>query len=172
MWLQLRFSKPFQHMLVSFAEIQSINACDLLDLKLLNSRSNQELNMLSKIIQKALHIDQRGHASLCGHVTSEQKPAVPWRYFQIFCSEELSPSSCPVRDMGILSQPHWKASLCHMEDTQQGSIRSSNQPHGKNCKSLASTRNVSRPDSMRGLQLNLLCCTAEKNNNIRKYIYF
>lgn len=63
------------------------------------------------------------------HVTSEQKPAVPCPYFQLFCSEELSPSSCPVRDPGIPSQPHHcKDSLCHTEDTQQGSEAAAGAP--------------------------------------------
>lgn len=54
--------------------------CDFLDLKLLNSCSNQEFNMLSKIIQKALHVDQYGRASLRGHTCylwAEASSALP-----------------------------------------------------------------------------------------------
>lgn len=54
-------------MLTSFAEIQSTNLFDFLDLKLLGSCSNLEFNTLSKITQKALHVVKYGHASVCGH---------------------------------------------------------------------------------------------------------
>lgn len=54
-------------MLTSFPETEARNLFHFLDLKLINSCSNQEFNMLSKIIQETLHVDEYGYASICGH---------------------------------------------------------------------------------------------------------
>lgn len=54
-------------MLTSFAETEATDLFNFLDLKFTSSCSNQEFNTLSKIIQEALHVDEYGHASVCGH---------------------------------------------------------------------------------------------------------
>lgn len=144
MWLQLRFSDAFQHMLVPFAEIQPINLCDFLDLKLLNSCSNQEFNMLSKTIQKALHEDQRRRASLC-YLWEEASsalalsPDILLRRAISFLLPRETPGKPLPATLESQSVPHGRYT------TGQGrSIRSSNYPHGNNSKYFASTRQNTR----------------------------
>lgn len=113
MWLELRFSKTFQHMLTSFAEIQSTNLFDSLDLKLLSLCSNQEFNTLSKITQEALHVVKYGHASVCGHACYLWAQANS----ALALFPDVSPKSyllppAPAGHLGFLSQPTTVKTLC------------------------------------------------------------
>lgn len=147
--------------------------CDFLDLKLLNSCSNQEFNMLSKIIQKALHVDQYGRASLRGHTCylwAEASSALPLfpdillrRAISFLLPCERPRNPLPATPLQRQSVPYGRYTT-----GQWSSSRSSNHPHGNNCKYFALTRNASSPVSMRGLQLSPLCSTAEKQVILKK----
>lgn len=125
MRLQLRFSKAFQHMLISFAEIQSTNLCDFLDLELLKSRSHQEFNRLSKISQPAVHMGQHGRASARSHTRrSQQCPGIISRYFaQKSCLSppalwetwESSPSPSTAKPVCASWKIHSRAGKQHQE---------------------------------------------------------
>lgn len=138
MWHELRFSKAFQRMLTSFAETEATDLFNFLDLKFTSSGSNQEFNMLSKIIQEALHVDEYGYASICGHACRLRAyansalallPDVSPRTaisFLLHLQETRSPLS---------SQPLQRQPAPHGSSTpgQWGTIRSSYHPHWNSC---------------------------------------
>lgn len=155
MWLELRFSNTFQHMLTSFAEIQSTNLFDFLDLKLLGSCSNLEFNTLSKITQKALHVVEYGHASVCGHACYlwAQASSALALFPDVFLRRAISfllhlqdtwdplPSQTTVKTLCAL----WKI---HEDSEAPAGVPT--KPHWNNCKYFALTRSESRPGSMGG----------------------